>query len=480
MGSERWSPRTQDKMVRVISQETFDAAVLENVVEFDMSLEEAIREAESEFSAMDVRTDVVKNFTLSEDKKSVVHAVVKALEEIRSELELPSGSKLQEPLATVRAQCKLSVAHRILVNQHNGYDTLLSLMKKVQDDPELLEQTLKAMVALTETNPDILTPEGTQLMLQLINDWKSRTNEPAVAEYLARWSTECCLKHEDNRQNMVTAGSLESLAALLQAQKSCSRAMRAACKAIRAFTLDDDIRQEFSKAHEHARVLVEDHDLITICLEILKDYLNESDTASELLSTVGKLCVRAEYCQLAVDKGALVVINDVLVSFPDHAVLNKQAMLLLKNMVGNDKVKVEAMRTGAPSLIIAALDKHQTVPGLCEAGISALSMLALRVPAHAKSLVQTGAADAVIQAMKIHTQEKQLQKLGCMAIRNMVARVPENQQHFLEIGAENLIKQAVEIHGQPMKDVAQAALRDLGTDVKLQEQWKGTGHEIHR
>ncbi|XP_068217257.1 armadillo repeat-containing protein 6 [Palaemon carinicauda] len=467
-------------MVKVISQETFDAAVLENVIEFDMSLEDAIIEAEKEFSAMDVRTDVVKNFTLSEDKKSVVHFIVKALEEIRSELELPSGDNLQEPLATVRAQCKLSVAHRILANQHNGYDTLLNLMKKVQDDPELLEQTLKAMVALTETNPDVLTPEGIQLMHQLINDWKSRTNEPTMAEYLARWSVECCLKHEKNRQNLVANGSLEVLTALLQAQRSCSKVVRATCKALRAFTLDDDIRQEFSKAHEHARQLVEDHDLITICLGILKDYLNESDTASELLSTVSKLCVRAEYCQLAVDKGALVVINDVLVSFPDHAGLNKQAMLLLKNMVGNDKVKEEAMKTGAPFLIISALDKHQAVPGLCEAGISALSMLSLRVPAHATSLLQSGGADAIIQSMKIHPKEKQLQKLGCMAIRNMVARVPENQKYFLEIGAENIIQQALENHGQPMKDVTQAALRDLGADVKLQEQWKGTGHEINR
>ena len=73
-----------------------------------------------------------------------------------------------------------------------------------------------------------------------------------------------------------------------------------------------------------------------------------------------------------------------------------------------------------------------------------------------------------------------LQKLGCMAIRNMVARVPENQKHFMELGVENVITQAAEQHGEVMKDVAQAALRDLGINVKLQEQWRGTGHEIHR
>lgn len=196
---------------------------------------------------------------------------------------------------------------------------------------------------------------------------------------------------------------------------------------------------------------------------------------------MSKLCVRAEYCQLAVDKGAMTVINDVLVSFPDHVVLNKQAILLLKNMSGNDKVKEVAINTGAQMLIIAALDKHQAVSGLCEAAISALSMVALRVPAHAKLLVESGAAEAITQAMKIHPKEKQLQKLSCMAIRNMVARVPENRKRFLDLGAESLIIEAVENHGKvAMKDVAQAALRDLGVDIKLQELWKGLGHEINR
>ena len=41
-----------------------------------------------------------------------------------------------------------------------------------------------------------------------------------------------------------------------------------------------------------------------------------AEVAYELLCTLSRLCVRAEYCQLAVDCGALVVINDVLASYP--------------------------------------------------------------------------------------------------------------------------------------------------------------------
>ena len=74
----------------------------------------------------------MKNFTLSEDEKSIVHPVVVALEKIQNGKESPSSNDLEEPLAVVRAQCKLSIAHRILANQHNGYSALLDLIKKVQ------------------------------------------------------------------------------------------------------------------------------------------------------------------------------------------------------------------------------------------------------------------------------------------------------------------------------------------------------------
>ncbi|XP_047491037.1 armadillo repeat-containing protein 6-like [Penaeus chinensis] len=469
-------------MAKVVSQETFDSVVLENVLEFDMDIEDAINDAIKEFESQGVHLGtIVKNMHLSEDKQNIIHDILVALEKIKCAADgSPSESDISAPLATFSAECKVSVAHRVLANKNNAYEVLIKLIKKVQGDPALLAPSVKAMGALMEQNSDILTLEGIELLLDLLKDWTTRNEESRVPEYLGRWSTECCLKHERNRQTMVTAGSLGILVAFLKGQKSNSKAIRTTSKAIRAFTLDDDMRQEYGKAHEHARLLVEEHGLIPLCLEMIKDWLQESDTASELLSTVSKLCVRAEYCQEAVDHDALIVINDILVSFPDHASLNKQSMTFLKTLVGNDKVKAEAMKTGSPQLIIAALAKHQAIPGVCEAACSAISFLALRVSDHAKQLMQLGAGQAIVQAMKVHSNQKQLQKLGCMAIRNLVSRVPENQQMFIEYNVEDVIHAALENHGESVKDVAQAALRDLDLKVNLVEQWRGTGHEISR
>ena len=46
---------------------------------------------------------------------------------------------------------------------------------------------------------------------------------------------------------------------------------------------------------------------------------------------------------------------------------------------------------------------------VCEEGCGAVSMLALRVPANAKQLVQDGAGQAVVKAMETHPKAKQLQ-----------------------------------------------------------------------
>ena len=67
-----------------------------------------------------------------------------------------------------------------------------------------------------------------------------------------------------------------------------------------------------------------------------------------------------------------------------------------------------------------------------------------------------------------------------MAIRNLATRVPENKAILVQNGAEDVVQTALQNHGSVVKDLAMAALRDIGTDVKLNEQWTGTGHEISR
>jgi hypothetical protein len=57
-----------------------------------------------------------------------------------------------------------------------------------------------------------------------------------------------------------------------------------------------------------------------------------------------------------------------------------------------------------------------------------------------------------------------VQRQACMAVRNMVVRNPELRPGFLAAGCEGLLRAVKGLHPGACKDVASAALRDLGLD----------------
>lgn len=57
-----------------------------------------------------------------------------------------------------------------------------------------------------------------------------------------------------------------------------------------------------------------------------------------------------------------------------------------------------------------------------------------------------------------------VQRQACMAVRNMVVRNPELRPGFLAAGCEGLLRSVKGLYPAACKDVASAALRDLGLD----------------
>lgn len=76
---------------------------------------------------------IVKDMRLSDDKKTVIHDILFALDKLSAAANVsPVPEDTQEPLTLFAAQCKVSVAHRVLANKHDAYSTLLKLLSKVQ------------------------------------------------------------------------------------------------------------------------------------------------------------------------------------------------------------------------------------------------------------------------------------------------------------------------------------------------------------
>lgn len=71
-----------------------------------------------------------------------------------------------------------------------------------------------------------------------------------------------------------------------------------------------------------------------------------------------------------------------------------------------------------------------------------------------------------------------MQRNGAWAIRNMVSRSRDLCTTFLSFDVEEILKKALVAYPEVSFDI-KSALRDLGCEVELREEWTGVKNKIH-
>lgn len=71
------------------------------------------------------------------------------------------------------------------------------------------------------------------------------------------------------------------------------------------------------------------------------------------------------------------------------------------------------------------------------------------------------------------------QSSACLLIRNLVSRVKEHSTALLDRGIEEQLRMIANRH-EKCADSVKSALRDLGCQVSLREEWRGEGHNLER
>jgi len=89
----------------------------------------------------------------------------------------------------------------------------------------------------------------------LVRILEGHYDDDATLQYVLRWIRECCIKHEVNRQKIFETNIFEKLKKILVCPNVDLYVVKHSCAVIRAFVLDDDIRHEYGKAHEHATIM---------------------------------------------------------------------------------------------------------------------------------------------------------------------------------------------------------------------------------
>ncbi|XP_059616300.1 armadillo repeat-containing protein 6 homolog [Phlebotomus argentipes] len=460
-------------MAKVISQETFDDTVKENVLEFEMSVEEAKEETIKQFQAQGVNlANIIVDLKVnSETGRPIVLERIEELKEIE-QLTEENRKDFLEKVQVISEECSKTLPHRVLAAKNGANDALLNALKKVLDseprDKEVLYRILENLGILSEKQPDIFTHDCLHAAIRLL---QTETDESCVRECL-RWLQKVCILHEMNRQMIIEEGAVKTLKNFLATRSPVL--VRELCSLFRNLVLDDDIRVEFGKAHEHARTIAES--CLADLTKLLYDFKGDRDVVSDLLLTIATLTVRNEYCLLVEDAGGLKFTLSAMGEHSESLKLLREGLKLLKALAGNDAVKVKIIQQGAAPLITSLLSTHQANESLVRYALAAIAMLTLRVKENSQAFFDAGAAEVIVGCMKVHEKSKFVQRSGAHSIRNMVSRSRDQCNAFISQGAEDVLNLALKEHPSITYDV-KSALRDLGVTVQLNEEWTGTAEK---
>ncbi|XP_023947444.2 armadillo repeat-containing protein 6 homolog isoform X1 [Bicyclus anynana] len=463
-------------MVRVITQETYDDVVKENIEEFDMSPEEAVKEAVAQFEAQGVDlSNIIKDLALSSDDNHLVSITVEKLKELCSKNGV--DSQIIHELDVLKAECNKDIAHRVRAGKEGAYNTLIDLLEiKLKaykqehnaHNQNIVVKILSSLRALMEMQPDVLDERGVNIIKSVLEG----IEDESILLSTLQWTSVCCVKHEMNRQMLFNKNITDNLKKLLE-RKENKRILSELLQVIRRFTLDDDIRVEFGKAHEHAR------DLGVNLLEILTKLLKENTQppiVSELMLTMSTLLVRHELCAQAYED----VLYTILADNYDNVVVVLQASKLITALAGNDDVKRQLVKSGIVPIIVSLLKRHSNNATAASLILKCISALSLRETEHGKLFLENGVAEIIVECLTVHEDNASVQKNGCWAIRNMVARHKEHNPKFHELGIEAVLNKSYAKYAKDFGFDIKSALRDLDCDVKFDEQWTGKGVQINK
>ncbi len=204
------------------------------------------------------------------------------------------------------------------------------------------------------------------------------------------------------------------------------------------------------------------------------------------------------------------------------AELARGAGAALRQLANSDAVKAQLAEQGGLGVILAAARAYRTQPAVLEQLLGLLGALTLRMPDIAAAAADAGAIEVLLEVLAAAPAMQQqaaaaakagppapaamaavvpaadtddpervadeaasrvfgvasagsgagtggvgpaaVQRQACMALRNMVVRNPELRPAFLGGGAEELLRGTRALFPSACRDVAAAALRDLGLD----------------
>lgn len=126
-------------MAKVITQQTFDDVVKENIVDFSMSADEARQETIDQFEAQGINlANIIKDLSINE--ATGLPVIGEAIDSIRLHVSgevLLDNTDLITNLKVLKTECDKSVPHRVLAANSGALQLLITISDSYVHSKEL-------------------------------------------------------------------------------------------------------------------------------------------------------------------------------------------------------------------------------------------------------------------------------------------------------------------------------------------------------
>ncbi|KAL7992961.1 hypothetical protein Chor_017217 [Crotalus horridus] len=363
-----------------ISQETFDDVVQENIVEFAMDPEEALNEAIQQFESQGVDlSNIVKMVSnpASENGQEQKHVVLQILDCLQKAVIDADSSKVDESLVNFARQCRQELSVRYLAAQKGAYPAVLAACRLASEERCSLLKALQALSALLDGQPDLLDVPGQELLLRVIQESRDDADLTLAGIRCIRYA---CLKHEQNRQDLVKGGILALLAEAIVRHGDRADVVREACSGLRIMTFDDDIRDVVKQVLSAIRAIAGNDDVkdaivnaggTDLIILAMSRHLGNPQVCEQSCAALCMLALRKpENCRVIMEGGGALAALQAMKTHPKEVAVQKQACMLIRNLVSHTQdFSQPILEMGAENLITEARAAHRDCDDVAKAAL---------------------------------------------------------------------------------------------------------------
>jgi hypothetical protein len=252
-------------MAKKITQDYFNTIIKENMDDFEMEPNDALRDAIKQMESQNIDLNMIVKITVDEQEKFLGD-----LKQIEVLLQQNTNTNEQvQTLSRLKSYFDKDISYRCYATNKVNFLDLFQLAfqnYKHTDDSSVLLSFLQTFNAYITQQNDTM---NTSFIVNLIDLIGANESKFDLIDSLLKCISTSCILNEKNRLDYIDNGLCELLFLnFLKFNKFNLNLLNKICVLIRNLLLDDDIRVEFSKSHDNAKFIVTKLNGLDILLNI--------------------------------------------------------------------------------------------------------------------------------------------------------------------------------------------------------------------